>query len=243
MPEQIFLARWLNQLLAVPVDRLLALVHVHPANPAAPIGNAFAMEILVALIMAIFGTWLASRLSVTTPRAWQQAIEVSWVGLEEHSEEVIGHGGKRFINYIFTLTFFILLGNLIGLIPGFDSPTADIAVTVGLAVMTFVYYHYFGVKKHGVLRYLKTFLGPIWWMAPLMVIIEIISHFARILSLSVRLFANMFAGEIITAIFVALVPVLGIVFMGLHVFVAILQAYIFVVLTMVYLSGALAEEH
>jgi F-type H+-transporting ATPase subunit a len=241
--DQLWFTHILNALLARPVDAGLAGLGIAVAHPEAPIPNAIAMEILVALLLAVFATWLRTRLSVERPRAWQQAVEVSWQGLAEHSEEVIGHGGSRFLNYLFTLTFFILLGNLIGLIPGFDSPTADITVTVGLALMSFFYYHAVGVKKQGLFRYLKTFLGPIWWLAWLMLPIEIISHFARILSLSVRLFANMFAGELITTIFVALLPLAGVVFMGLHVFVAVLQAYIFLVLTMVYLSGALSEEH
>lgn len=243
MPEQLWFTRILNLLFAKPLDAALAMLGLHPAAAAAPISNAIAMEILVALIIGLFAAWLASRLSVDRPQAWQQAIEVGWVGLEEHSEEVIGHGGSRFLDFLFTLVTFILVGNLIGIIPGFDSPTADITVTVGLALMAFVYYHAIGIHRHGLLRYLKTFLGPIWWLSWLMLPIEIISHFARILSLSVRLFANMFAGELITTIFVALLPVAGILFMGLHIFVAVLQAYIFLVLTMVYLSGALADEH
>ncbi|HVA63225.1 MAG TPA: F0F1 ATP synthase subunit A [Terriglobales bacterium] len=233
----------MNLALARPVDVLLGWLGVAPAHPQAPISNTFSMEILVALILMGFATWLRGRLSVENPKAWQQIVELSWNGIGEHSEEVIGHGGSRFLNYLFTLTFFILISNLIGLIPGFESPTADISVTVGLALMAFLYYHTFGIRKHGLLRYLKTFLGPFWWLAWLMLPIEIISHFARILSLSVRLFANMFAGELITTIFLALLPVAGVIFMGLHVFVAILQAYIFLVLTMVYLAGALADEH
>lgn len=241
--EQLWFAHLLNLALARPVDLLLGWLGVVPAHPQAPISNTVSMEILVALILMGFATWLRGRLSVENPKAWQQIVELSWNGIGEHSEEVIGHGGSRFLNYLFTLTFFILISNLIGLIPGFESPTADISVTVGLALMAFLYYHTFGIRKHGLLRYLKTFLGPFWWLAWLMLPIEIISHFARILSLSVRLFANMFAGELITTIFLALLPVAGVIFMGLHVFVAILQAYIFLVLTMVYLAGALADEH
>lgn len=241
--EQLWFTRVLNLAFHRPLDAVLGWLHVPVAHPLMPISNTVAMEILVALIIAIFATWIAGRLSVDKPRGWQHIVELSWTGIGEHSEEVIGHGGSRFLPFLFTLTFFILLGNLLGLFPGFEAPTADIAVTVGLAVMAFIYYHTFGVQKHGVFRYAKSFLGPIWWLAWLMLPIEIISHFARILSLSVRLYANMYAGELITTIFLALLPVAGVVFMGLHVFISFLQAYIFLVLVMVYLSGALAEEH
>jgi F-type H+-transporting ATPase subunit a len=241
--DQLWFTRILNTLFARPVDALLALAHVRVAAPQAPITNTFAMEVLTALILMAVATLVRTRLSVDRPGAWQQAVEASWKAIGDHGEEVIGHGGTRFLPYLFTLAFFILLGNLLGMIPSLETPTAAITVTVGLALCTFFYYHAVGLRKHGVLRYAKSFLGPVPALAPLMLPIEIISHFARILSLSVRLFANMFAGELITSIFLALLPVAGVVFMGLHVFVALLQAYIFVVLTMIYLAGAVAEEH
>lgn len=245
MPEhQLWFTHILNAIFAGPVDGLYHLLKIPVVDAAAPITNFFAMEVLVALILGIFATWVRARLSVERPKAAQQAVELSWNAIGDHGEEVIGHGGgQTFLPYLFTLFFFILLGNLMGLIPSLDSPTADIEVTLGLAVATFVYYHAVGLKKLGLGKYAKTFVGPMIFMAPLMVPLEIISHFARILSLSVRLFANMFAGEMITTIFLALLPVAGIIFMGLHVFIALLQAYIFMVLAMVYLSGAVAEEH
>ncbi|MGH9476543.1 MAG: F0F1 ATP synthase subunit A [Terriglobales bacterium] len=244
MPEQLWFTHVLNAILATPVDGLYHLLKVPVANPAAPITNFFAMEVLAALILAIFATWVRGRLSVDKPKAAQHAVELSWNAIAEHGEEVIGHGGgQTFLPYLFSLFFFILLGNLMGLIPSLTSPTADIEVTLGLALATFIYYHAVGLRTLGPAQYAKTFVGPMIVMAPLMVPLEIISHFARILSLSVRLFANMFAGEMITTIFLALLPVAGIIFMGLHVFIALLQAYIFMVLAMVYLSGAIAEEH
>ncbi|MGN6594034.1 MAG: F0F1 ATP synthase subunit A [Terriglobales bacterium] len=243
MHEQLWFTHILNTLFAVPVTGLFHLLHVPVADAAAPITNTFAMEVLVALMLMLYAAWQRPRLSVDKPRGWQHILELSWNGISDHSEEVIGHGGSRFLPYLFTLAIFILIGNLIGLIPSLESPTAGIETTIGLAVATFLYYHAVGLRKMGLAKYAKTFLGPIWWMAPLVVVIEIISHFARILSLSVRLYANMFAGELLVTIFMALLPVLGIVFMGLHVFVAFLQAYIFLVLTMVYLAGATAEEH
>lgn len=241
--QQLWFTRILNGLLAAPVAAVLQAIGVHPSHPQAPISDSVAIEIFVALVLMVFGLWLRGRLSVDKPRGWQHILEMGWLGLGDHGEEVIGHGAARFQGFLFTLFFFILVANLIGLIPGFVAPTSDIHVTLGLAVISFVYYHAVGIRRHGLLRYLKQFLGPIPVLAPLMIPVEIISHFARILSLSVRLYANMFAGELVTTIFVALLPITGVLFMGLHVFVAVLQAYIFLVLTMIYLGGALAEEH
>ena len=160
------------------------------------------------------------------------------------AEGQVGHDGHRHVLLFETLFIFLLLANLIGIVPGFVSPTQVIYVPAGCAILAFLYYNLVGIKKQGVGKYAAHFAGPIWWLAPLMVIIEIISHLARLLSLSVRLFANMYAGEQVTLVFLSLtylvVPAL---FMGLHVFVSLLQAYIFVLLTMIYVAGAVAEEH
>lgn len=243
METQLLFTRLLNTVLGPAATASLGWIGVHPADPRAPFNNTIAMEILVALVLAAFGTWLGRRLSVEAPRAWQSVTEVSWNAVESQGEQVMGHGGgARFLGFLFTLTLFILLCNLIGLVPGFFAPTADIVVTVGLALVVFVVYHSVGIHKHG-FGYIKQFLGPVWWLAPLMLIIEVVGHFARVLSLSVRLYANMFAGDLIIGVFVALLPITGIIFMGLHLFVALLQTYIFVVLAMAYLGGALAEAH
>lgn len=256
MTDELWITHVLNVALARPIELVLGWLrlntpnsvvmrtfHLQPANAAAPIPDSVAMAILVAVLLALFGTWVGRSLSVADPKTRQQVVEVGWLGLEGHSEEVIGHGGKQFLNYLFTMALFILVGNLIGLVPGLESPTATESVTIGLALTVFVYYHQVGLKRHGALGYGKTFMGPFWWLSWLIGPLEIISHIARLMSLSVRLYANMYAGEIITTIFVALLPVAGVVFMGLHLFVALLQTYIFVVLAMVYLQGALAEEH
>src|SRR5579864_3522851 len=144
---------------------------------------------------------------------------------------------------IFLIAFFVLICNLIGMIPGFDSPTAVPSVPLGCAIVAFFYYHYQGLKKSGV-AYFKHFAGPFIWLAPLMVPIELISHLARVLSLTVRLFANMFAGDMVTLVFFSLIPIgVPIAFLGLHIGVSLLQTYIFVLLTTVYLQGAVGEEH
>jgi F-type H+-transporting ATPase subunit a len=117
-------------------------------------------------------------------------------------------------------------------------------VPAGLAISTWVYYHVMGVRELGPVQYMKHFLGPVIWLAPLMVFIEIIGHFARMLSLTVRLYGNMFAGEQITTVFISLTKlVVPVIFMGLHVFVAFLQAYVFSLLTMIYVSMATSHEH
>jgi F-type H+-transporting ATPase subunit a len=116
-------------------------------------------------------------------------------------------------------------------------------VPLGCAVCAFLYYHAQGFKRHGI-AYPKQFLGPIWWLIPLMLPLEIISHLARLLSLTIRLYANIFAGDMVTLVFFSLVPIgVPIIFLGLHIFVSMLQTYIFVLLTTVYLAGAVAEEH
>ena len=138
---------------------------------------------------------------------------------------------------------FILLCNLLGLVPGFESPTASYVVPLGVAILTFVYYHYHGIRANG-FSYVKQFLGPVWWLYPLMLPIEVISHCARMMSLSVRLYANMFAGDMVTLAFFSLIPVgVPILFLTLHFGVAIIQAYVFMILTTVYLSLAVAHEH
>lgn len=241
--HELWFTRLLNAAFGGPVLALLHWLHIRPANPQAPIPGQVAMEILVALFLGALGTLVGRALSVENPRGWQHIFEWLWTGLDQHSEEVIGHESHRFLGLIFTLTIFILVGNLLGLIPGFESPTGSESVTLGLAVVAFLYYHWAGVRKHGGKHYLKQFAGPMPLIAPLMVPIEVISHFARILSLSVRLYANMFAGDMVIVMMTALVPVAGVVFMGFHVFEALLQTYIFVLLTMVYLGSAVAEEH
>jgi F-type H+-transporting ATPase subunit a len=155
----------------------------------------------------------------------------------------VGHAGDRYMAFSGMLFIFILFANLIGIIPGFESPTMYAMVPAGCAIASFLYYNMAGVQVNGLLGHLKHFAGPVWWLAPLMVIIEIFSHFARPLSLTLRLFANMYAGEVVTSVFISLTKlVVPALFMGLHIFVGLLQAYIFMLLTMIYVSGAITHE-
>ena len=243
MPEQLWFTEILNHVFAGLVTRLLQALHIDPEYPQAPITNAVAMELLVFLFLVTLFFLVRARLSVDKPGALQHVFEGAHGFVEGQSQEIIGHHSERFTPFLVTLTLFILICNLIGLIPGFESPTAVPVVPLGCAVCAFVYYQAQGFKHHGV-AYLKHFMGPMWWLAVIMVPIEIISHLARMLSLTVRLYANMFAGDMVTMVFFSLVPIgVPIIFLGLHIGVSLLQTYIFVLLTMVYLSGAVAEEH
>ncbi|HLB86142.1 MAG TPA: F0F1 ATP synthase subunit A [Terriglobales bacterium] len=243
MPEQLWFTEILNHLFAGPVTGLLRALHIDPKYPQAPITNAVAMQFLVFLFLVVLFVLVRSRLSVDKPGALQHIFEGAHGFIEGQSHEIIGHHSEGYTPFLMTLAFFILSCNLIGVVPGFESPTAVPVVPLGCAACAFIYYQTQGFKHAGV-AYLKHFLGPIWWLSWLMLPIELISHLARMLSLTIRLFANMFAGDMVTLVFFSLIPIgVPIVFLGLHIGVALLQTYIFVLLTMVYLAGAVAEEH
>ena len=239
---------WLTQLfntwLAGPGNALLALFGQKAANPAEPWADFIVMQILVAVIMIVMFAILRGSLSVDKPGTLQQCFELVHGFIGGESDENIGHDGHKHVVLFETMFVFLLLANLIGIIPGFVSPTQVIYVPVGCALISFLYFNIVGIQKQGLGKYLKHFLGPIPALAPLMIPIEIISTLARPLSLSIRLFANMYAGEQVTLVFLGLTYLIGpAIFMGLHVFVGLLQAYIFVLLTMIYVGGAIAEAH
>ncbi|HEX4603194.1 MAG TPA: F0F1 ATP synthase subunit A [Candidatus Angelobacter sp.] len=243
MPEQLVLTEFLNRYLGEMTTSLLRHIGIHPKYPDAPITNAVAMEMLVVFLLLAFFLAVRASLSVEKPGGLQHTAEALQELIAEQANGVIGHGYERYLPYAMTLGYFILLGNLLGLVPGFESPTANPAVPLGCALITFVYYHFHGIRTHGA-SYIKQFIGPVGALAPLLLLIEIISHFARILSLTVRLYANMFAGDMVTLAFFSLVPVLvPVAFLGLHLFVSLVQTFIFVMLTLVYLGMAVSEEH
>jgi F-type H+-transporting ATPase subunit a len=157
----------------------------------------------------------------------------------------VGHHGHHYLAFFGSIFIFVLFSNLLGIIPGLESPTMFPYVPCGLAIASFLYYNYIGIKENGAGKYLAHFAGPVPALAPLMFPIEIISNLARPLSLTIRLYANMYAGEMVTVLFVSLTYlVMPAVFMGLHVFVSFLQAYIFALMTMLYVGGAVThEEH
>jgi len=252
MPEQLWFTAILNHLFAGPITALLRLLHIEPKYPQAPIHNAVAMELLVFLFLVAVFALLRSQLSVDKPGALQHTFEGVQDLIEGQSHEIIGDHSEAHTPFLMVLAFFILLCNLIGLIPGFESPTAVPVVPLGCAICAFFYYQAQGFKHAGP-AYLAHFLGPsdksmsIFIRIPLAILmlpIEIISHLARVLSLTIRLFANMYAGDMVTLVFFSLVPLgVPILFLGLHIGVSLLQTYIFILLTTVYLAGAVAEEH
>jgi F-type H+-transporting ATPase subunit a len=250
--EQLAFTQLLNHLFGAPVLALLLRLHIHPKHPAAPITNSVAMEILVVLLLTIFFIVVRMRLSVDRPGALQHTMEGIYGFVNNLAGETISHHPERFVPYLTALGMFILSCNLIGVVPGLESPTAVPVVPLGCALFTWFYYHYYGVRENGPLGYLKHFIGPQEGM-PLIVRlclpvllfpIEVFSHMARVMSLTVRLFANMFAGEMVTLVFFSLLPLgIPIVFEGLHIGVSFIQTYIFVLLACVYLGEATAHEH
>lgn len=243
MPTQLLLTKFLNAHFAAPVTGLLHSLHIQPAYAEAPITNAVAMELLVFMLLVAYFVLVRVSLSVEKPGGVQHLAEMTHEFVSDQGESIIGHGFESFTGYLTALFLFILVSNLIGLVPGLESPTANVVVPLGFALVTFIYYHFHGIRSNG-FGYIKQFLGPVWWISPLLLPIEIISHFARVLSLTVRLYANMFAGDLLTLVFFSLVPVgIPLIFLFLHVGVAAIQAYVFMLLAMIYLSLAVAHDH
>lgn len=270
MGEQVFsVTKWVNWLLGKPALWLFHALHLQPANPEYPIPNFFAMELIVFAFSIVFFLWLKRRLSVDKPGPTQQCMELfltnpMGMGVKDLVDDIIGHGAERHIPIMGSIGMFILLCNMLAVIPGFMSPTAEITVPLACSVVVFLYYNWWGIRHHGPVGYGKTLMGPVLLISPLMVLIETISHFARMLSLTVRLWANMLVSELIYVTFLGLTMSLfvftahlnrvgyitGIAPVGIplaldlfHVFEAILQAFIFTILAVIYLGLAVSEEH
>lgn len=164
-------------------------------------------------------------------------------GVIDFEKDLLGHDWKKYITIPLAIFVIILFSNLLGLIPYLEPPTANVNTNVAMALVVFCLTHYYGVRAHGA-GYLKHFMGPVWWLAPLMAPIEMIGHLARILSLTIRLFGNMFADHTVVTLFLVLAfPLAPSVFMGLGLLVAVIQAFVFSMLSVVYFSMAIAEEH
>jgi len=175
-----------------------------------------------------------------TPR---DLFEMITIFVESIAEGALGHHGRQYVPFLATFFVFILVSNLLGLIPGFNPPTGSFGTTLGLGLVSFFAYNYFGFREHGV-TYLRQFLGPILWLAPLMVIVETLSHVFRPLSLAIRLFGNMFADHLVLGIFTDLTKLLvPVAFYVLGAFVCVVQAFVFTVLTTVYISLAVSHDH
>ena len=196
------------------------------------------------MILMIVGAILLGKGIQMLPRKGQNLLEITIETLENFMVDITGPEGRTFFPFIATIFLYIFLCNLIGLVPGFFSPTANINTTLSMALCTFVLTHAIGIKFHGV-KYIKHFLGPVWALAPLMLIIEGIGHLARVMSLSVRLFGNIFGKEKILGVLFGLwglylVP-LPILFLGI--LVSLIQAVVFMLLAIVYFAGAMEEAH
>jgi len=254
---------------------LLSALHIRPENPDMPIAEHVVMGAVVLIIGTLLALLLRWRLSVEKPGATQQVAELLLTnplgfGIKDLLEENVHHGALKLIPFVGSISVFVLLSNLLSVIPVFAAPTADKSVPLACAILTFLYFNWQGVRHHGVGHYLLTFAGSPrklgdWLLAILLFPVELVSTSARILSLTVRLWANIVASDLLYTIFLGLFStatvaawsksaVFGVViavlpatipiaFIGLHIFVAIIQAYIFTVLPSVYLGMATADEH
>jgi F-type H+-transporting ATPase subunit a len=180
------------------------------------------------------------------PKGTQNLMEAYINGVLEMGTDVMGKShARKYVALVATIGLFVGIANLIGVIPGFEAPTAFLEMPLALAATVFVYYNYVGIKTHGVIKYFKHFLGPVWWLYWLMFPIEIVSHFSRLVSLSFRLFGNVKGDDMFLMVILMLAPwLLPMIPFALLTFMAFLQAFIFMMLTYVYLGGAVAtEEH
>ena len=275
--HKLWITELLNRLFGKPVAALLNALGIHPHDPLNPIPNHVAMEMVVFLVAVVFVLWLKRRLSVDRPGAAQQCMEFvlsnpMGVGIKDLLNDNVGHGSEKYLPMIGSIGLFVLLCNLISLVPGFESPTAVSSVPFACAIVVFLYYNYCGVRHHGALAYAKHFTGPdmgmpfpiSFVMAVMMVVIETVSHLARLLSLTVRLWVNMLVSEMLYVLFLGLTlslalfvqksSVLGyplyavplivpIAFIALHILVGVLQALVFTLLPSIYLGVAVSEEH
>jgi F-type H+-transporting ATPase subunit a len=253
MGHELWFTALLNKLLAGVVSPLLAAIGFPAADPAFPIPDYISMEILVILLILAAVLLLRRGLSVENPGRFQHIMEEVLGFVQTTADEIIGPGGRRYVPMLGTLFIFVAVCNLLSLFPALGvpnselnievSPTGLIQSTLGCALAAYVYYNYHGFRHHGV-GYLKHLWGPIWWVGFLMFPIEVFSGAFRMLSLSVRLYANMLVGGILDHVFGSMIPIaVPVLFMALHIFVSLLQAYIFLLLPAIYISMAVAEEH
>jgi len=237
--HKLIFVKWINDFLSW----FLGLIGIHVEHGKDIIPTHIVMALIVTLIIIGFFKFAVKKPQLV-PSRMQSFLESLYLAFRSLIDDVIGEEGRKFLPALGTLGIFIAMSNLIGLFPEFGSPTSNLNVTVGCALFVFIYYNYQGMRKHGVLGYLKTFAGPVWWLAFLFVPIEIISHFSRPLSLSMRLFGNIFGEDLVIIIIASIVPFIApLPMMGLAIFTSLIQAFVFVMLSAIYLAGAMAEEH
>lgn len=198
----------------------------------------------LAMIVLIFLGWLAGKSITMVPKTAQNVFEVVISGLEEFMVGITGEEGRKSFPLLLTIFLFVLLGNLFGLIPGFYPPTAQINTTVALAIIAVTWSHVIGIKMHGI-KYIKHFLGPVPALMPLFLIIELIGHMARVLSLTLRLFGNMMGHELVVGILLMLAGpfLVPLPIMAMGILVALIQAIVFFLLPTMYIAGAIEEAH
>jgi F-type H+-transporting ATPase subunit a len=215
---------------------------LEPLHVSEAAADAIAYTWLIIILLAIL-SFLTTKSLKSVPGGLQNFMEVVVGGIENMILETMGEKGRPFFPLVATLAIFILVSNLIGLVPGFFPPTANINTTAACAVIVFLSTHVVGVKEHG-LHYLKHFMGPIIWLAPIMFFIEVIGHLSRPLSLTLRLFGNMNGHELVLMIFFGLAPFLvPLPMMLMGVLVSFIQAFVFMLLAMIYIQGSLEEAH
>jgi F-type H+-transporting ATPase subunit a len=209
-------------------------------NHYVPAHVAYSWFIMAALAILSF---IATRRLDIYPNKLQNVMEATLGGIDTFLTDTMGHEGRKFFPLIATLALYILSSNLLGILPGFESPTANINTTASMAIVVFFTTHIIGVRVHGV-KYLKHFMGPIWWLSPLMIVIELVGHFARPVSLTMRLFGNIKGEDIVLAVVLLLVPALvPLPVFVLMIFTSLIQTVVFMLLTMMYIAGALEEAH
>lgn len=242
LEHSLFIVEFFNKIFGKPLASVLALLGVKVKDPAHLFPDYIVMCLIVMVVLMVVLGLAARKLSVV-PSHRQTALEYLYEAVEGLLVDIVGEPGKKYLPMIATLAIFIFSCNLLGLFPGLMSPTSKLNVTLGCAVTVFIYYHWQGMKTQGVLKYMKHFVGPIPFLAPLMVPIELISHCSRPLSLSVRLFGNIFAEDLLIAVIASILPfLLPLPFMAVAIFTGIIQAFVFVLLACIYISGAVAHE-
>ena len=195
------------------------------------------------MIMLTVCAYLATRRVNIFPGKFQNVMEVVISGIDSLVTDTMGHEGRKFFPLIATIGLFILTSNLLGLVPGFEAPTANLNTNASMAIIVFCMTHIMGVKIHGA-KYIKQFMGPVWWLTPLMIIIELVSHLVRPLSLTVRLFGNIEGGHIVVAVLFLLAPFLiPLPILFLKIFISVIQTLVFMLLSMMYIAGAMEEAH
>ena len=209
----------------------------------------YTVMFIIACILSVTIIWiLKGKLSVDEPGPGQQTLEVGVLAVRDMLEEIVGPHGLKYFPIVMTFAVLILVSNLMGLFPLFMSPTAAVSVTFALGLSSFLYYNYVGIKENGLFGHLKHWAGPIWWIAPLIFIIEAISNFIRPFSLGIRLFGNMFADEQVSGTVAGLYPrvthwIVPVLLMPLGVFVSFIQTFVFVLLSQLYLSEVSHSPH